>query len=343
MRTAGPDSFALAAPSFTPVPKKGIQRKRLDVEVVVTPEDEVQLDLFHEQMSGDLSPRDDRALLEFPFFSLQKKPRLEPMIFSDDRRGITIRVEAGPKGIATIWDKDVLLYCESVLNRLIDERRPVGRQLRICAHDVLKFSRRQSGKAAYDGLREALERLHTTRVATNITAGNQSVAGSSFHWIEEYSWRRMDDGRMPICLTLPRWLFLAITEDRRVLRTSPEYFDLGKSLERRLYEIARKHCGNQIAWPISLEKLAQKCGTANARLRDFKADLIKIAADNNLPEYEMSVVSHAEAAKMISHMHRSQRPLFDPESGDSERPGIKVVFTLRAEMRAPQGQTAAYL
>jgi hypothetical protein len=32
------------------------------------------------------------------------------------------------------------------------------------------------------------------------------------------------------------------------------FFRLRKSLERRLYQLARKHCGEQWEWAISLEK-----------------------------------------------------------------------------------------
>ena len=37
-----------------------------------------------------------------------------------------------------------------------------------------------------------------------------------------------------------------------VLRLSLDYFRLRKSLERRIYELARKHCDLLLVWTVSL-------------------------------------------------------------------------------------------
>ena len=46
-------------------------------------------------------------------------------------------------------------------------------------------------------------------------------------------------------ITLNDWTFRPLVKDRRVLAINPAHFDLTGGLERRLYEIARKHVGRQ--------------------------------------------------------------------------------------------------
>jgi plasmid replication initiation protein len=60
-------------------------------------------------------------------------------------------------------------------------------------------------------------------------------------------------------VTLSDWVFNAINA-REVLTLHRNYFRLRKPLERRLYEIARKHCGQAREWRIGLAKLKVKCG-----------------------------------------------------------------------------------
>ena len=61
-----------------------------------------------------------------------------------------------------------------------------------------------------------------------------------------------DNGRIQqLQITLSDWVFDAI-ENNHVLTLSPTYFQLRKPIERRLYELARKHCGKQTKWEIGL-------------------------------------------------------------------------------------------
>jgi plasmid replication initiation protein len=63
------------------------------------------------------------------------------------------------------------------------------------------------------------------------------------------------DGRMQEIEVEPSdWVFEAIN-NYEVLTLDCDYFRLRKPIERRLYEIARKHCGAQKSWKIGLAKL----------------------------------------------------------------------------------------
>ncbi|HGJ5869563.1 replication initiator protein A, partial [Arsenophonus nasoniae] len=79
--------------------------------------------------------------------------------------------------------------------------------------------------------------------------------------------------------------YQAITKTK-VLQISPDYFRIRKAIDRRIYEIARKHCGNQHEFIISLEKLHLKTGSVSS-IRLFKQKLKTLFTNNDLPDYEV--------------------------------------------------------
>jgi hypothetical protein len=92
------------------------------------------------------------------------------------------------------------------------------------------------------------------------------------------------DGRLlSVTITLSDWVFNAI-ENKEVLTLHRDYFRLGKPIERRVYEIARKHCGRQRQWPIGIDKLHNKSGSQST-LREFRRAIKTISDRNHLPDY----------------------------------------------------------
>ena len=88
-------------------------------------------------------------------------------------------------------------------------------------------------------------------------------------------------------VTLSRWLYNAV-HAFEVLTIHPDYFRLRKPLARRLYEIARKHCGHQPCWRIGLELLQKKTGSRSS-LREFRRALRAIEHDKSMPQYEITL------------------------------------------------------
>lgn len=88
-------------------------------------------------------------------------------------------------------------------------------------------------------------------------------------------------------MTLSDWFYNSIVGNA-VLTIDKDYFRLRKSTERRLYELARKHCGNQAAWKIKLENLKEKLGVTS-QLKLLRFNLKKIAETNHLPEYNLVI------------------------------------------------------
>jgi plasmid replication initiation protein len=248
-----------------------------------------QVDLFLDSLI-DAPIKDDRALMEFPFFSLQKAPRLKPLIYDDGK--VKIEVKPGERGIATIWDKDVLIYIASIINDRLERGLPVEKTVRFNAHNFLQVTGRSSGKRAYELLLDAMFRLRSTTILTTIEA-NETKERRGFGWIETFRVleRKTKSGKkvMAACeITLNDWMFRAIAQDRRVLTIHSGYFKLTMGLKRRLYELARKHCGNQGRWVIALPKLIEKCGSV-LEPRFFKPQLRKVVTDDDLPEYHIAM------------------------------------------------------
>ena len=245
----------------------------------------------------DAIPKDDLATMEHPVFSLATRP--DRRVLSYAHNGVEIEVTPSVKGLATIHDKDILIFCISQLMGALNAGQAISRTLQIKAHDLLVATNRETSGDAYRRLREAFERLAGTRITTNMATGGQEVT-RGFGLIE--SWeivRKARGGRMvSVSVTLSEWLFNAVVS-KSVLTLSRDYFRLRKPLERRIYELARKHCGRQARWVVSVDLLLKKSGSASPR-RVFRKMLRDMIAADHLPDYEMMEV-----------------------------PGDKVAFTLR--------------
>ena len=231
-------------------------------------------------------PKDDMASMEHPLFTLATRP--DRRILRYAHGAATIEVTPSVKGLATIHDKDVLIYCISQLMAAVNAGRPVAPTLHLKAHDLMAATGRETSGDGYRRLREAFERLSGTRIVTNIeTGGIESTRG--FGLIDGWEiLRKARGGRMIlVTVTLSDWIYRSVLS-RSVLTLSRDYFRLRKPLERRVYEIARKHCGRQAEWRIGLETLLKKTGSTSPR-RVFRKMIRDIAAEDGLPDYSLSV------------------------------------------------------
>ena len=285
----------------------------------------------------DWVPKDDLASMEHPIFSLATRP--DRRILSYNRGGVELTVTPSVLGRATIHDKDILIYCVSQLMAAINAGRAVSRTLHLTAHDLLVSTNRETSGDAYRRLREAFERLAGTRITTNIVTGGEEVT-DGFGLIEDWQIRRRTrGGRMiSVTVTLSRWLYQAVLA-KSVLTLNRDYFRLRKPLERRIYELARKHCGRQVQWRVSVSTLLENSGSASPR-RVFRAKIREMIAADHLPDYAME----EEPGDMIVFIRRhglierpgAGLPPLSPETHDAARallPGADV-HALEAEWRA---------
>jgi plasmid replication initiation protein len=121
--------------------------------------------------------------MEFPFFALQKRPLLTPILYQDGN--VSIRISPGERGIASIWDKDVLIYLSSLINAKIERGEEVSRTVRFAAYDLLRVTRRHTGKNGYQEIYDALFRLRSTTITTDIQSGGERET-RGFGWIDSF-------------------------------------------------------------------------------------------------------------------------------------------------------------
>jgi hypothetical protein len=235
------------------------------------------------------SHRDVMNLMEFPFFSISKNPVFERRVYDDGK--VRIEIEPGHRGIATIWDKDILIYAASLVNQRLDAGIPADQRVSFMAYDFLRSTGRSSGGRAYSDLMDALDRLQSTSIRTNIRLSDGSSLIGMESWIKsgKMKERTMASGRKVLGLVeieLNDWVWAQIAVDRSILSISREYFGISSGVARRVYEVGRKHVGQQSGFTISLPRLAEKVGYLpddKKGLTYFKGVLCALAEEDDLP------------------------------------------------------------
>ena len=241
----------------------------------------------------DIALKSDRASLEVPIFSLATRPDKSIFEWSSKDGNRLLRVVPSVLGRATQMDKDVLIYIISQVMEAKNRGREDynNKTIQFTVYNYLVSTNKPHiGGKEYDRLNLALKRLHGTSIHTNIKTNGVSIK-DYFHLIERVRTIRKsdtDDTMIAIEVELSDWLYNAI-QANEVLKLNDDYFKLRKPLERRLYEIARKHCGNQPQWKISFQLLHEKSGSASS-LREFRRMVREISEKNtNFPDYRITL------------------------------------------------------
>lgn len=262
------------------------------------PDRHPQHDLFICDVA-DAVLKDVMQHMEHPFYSLSKKPETSVKRYRNGDHWLEITPSV--KGLATIYDKDILIYCISQIMAKLKHGEPVSPRVRINSHELLIFTNRGTSGREYISLMDALDRLEGTRIRTNIVSGDEEQI-DGFGLIDGSSIRRKQglDGRLLWCeVKLSDWVFNAI-KNEEVLTLHRDYFRLRKPIERRVYELARKHCGQQKSWKISLKHLLMKSGSQSPEKR-FRQMIKQLAVHDHLPDYQ---VFFDDAADMVIFINR---------------------------------------
>ncbi len=254
----------------------------------------------------DYAMKDDGASMEAPIFTLSTKPDLSIWEWRSKDGNKYVKVAPSVLGRATQHDKDVLIYVVSQLVEGLNRGRADAhcRTVRFTVYDFLVTTNRDTSGTGYQRLHEAFERLRGTTITTDIRTGGTRVR-EGFGVIDR--WKIIeksptDERMIAVEVTLSEWLYNAV-QAFEVLTIHPDYFRLRKPLARRLYEIARKHCGHQAQWTISLELLQEKAGSKSS-IREFRRALRAIQDDDSLPEYRF-VLGHDD--RVIFYVRDTQQ------------------------------------
>ena len=242
---------------------------------------------------SDAAPKDDMVSMEHPIFSLSVKPDMRELEYRHDGKRVIV-VPSG-KGLATIMDKDILLYCISKLVHQLNAGDEISPWVELTAHEVMVATNWRTNRESYQRFEDALDRLRGTTIKTDIPTGDHRQT-RGFGLIDEYEITRRDEsgeesvfGRMMrVRVKISDWTFRAV-QGMEVLTINPQYFRLRRPLERRIYELARKHVGDQnCPFRIGLEKLQKKVGS-NSPQKKFKFFLKQIAQDGHIPDYDIEL------------------------------------------------------
>lgn len=304
-----------STPADTPVPPMKKRSK--------APSTPKQGDLFVCEITN-WPVKDDLASMEVPLFSLSKNKDLVTRLYRKGNK--SIRIIPSTAGAATVFDKDLLLYIASQLveqlnrNRDRGEDKPISRTVQVESHDFLVGTERGDGRASFERILGMLRRLKGTTIETTIPTGGE-IPVKGFSLIDDYEvilgQTRVEltsDGSgktaelsvlraMRFSVTISDWLYKGLMAFE-VLTLDRGYFKLSKPIERRLYEIGRKHCGDQPMWKINIDALAEKIGIRGARFK-VRDEIRQAIAGDRLPEYKLALDSHARPDDVVFYTRDS--------------------------------------
>lgn len=236
----------------------------------------------------DMAPRSDMATMEHPIYSLSTVPERRRLNYENG----DVRVEIIPSsiGLPTVFDKDIVIYCISKLMQAKNEGEAIKQEVRLTTHDLLVETNRPTNNLGYERLLPALNRLRGVVINTTISTGDARTT-HGFGLIDAFEYNRkgsMHAERLKyLDIKLSDWIYRAIASSE-VLPINRDYFRLRAPVDRRIYEIVRKHCGKQPWWRVGLELLQKKVGSKQAE-KHFHSHLRNLVRSNHLPDYAVTI------------------------------------------------------
>ncbi len=235
-----------------------------------------------------MAPRSDMATMEHPIYSLSTVPERRRLNYEHG----DVRVEIIPSsiGLPTVFDKDIVIYCISKLTQAKNRGETIKQEVRLTTHDLLVETNRPTNNLGYERLLPALNRLRGVVINTTISTGDARTT-HGFGLIDAFKYNRkgsMHAERLKyLDIKLSDWIYRAINSSE-VLPINRDYFRLRAPVDRRIYEIVRKHCGKQASWRVGLELLQKKVGSKQAE-KHFHSHLRSLVRSNHLPDYAVTI------------------------------------------------------
>lgn len=257
------------------------------------PEGDAQPDFFVPALY-DVGGRDSRHIMDVAVFRLGKKDKRAGELIRYELSDGYVEVTAGPYGMASVWDYDIVLMMVSHLTEAMNRYRDgkgekPGRTFKPNVSDILKFARRGDGSRQVDEVAAALDRLKGTTVKSKRGNGNDQETTSD-GLINNYTiLSKTDTGRISsVEIEAPKWIHKQIVEGRQpdVLTVHPDYFLITLGIGRFVYRLARRAAGKSHAqW--SFRKLYERSGSTGD-FKKFTYTLREMVAANDLPEYTLA-------------------------------------------------------
>jgi plasmid replication initiation protein len=254
---------------------------------------DTQLDLFIADASfvkhADLAP-----LMATSWFSLSKNPRHQPIIHEYEKYKVEVR-PTSEKGLATIWDHDVMIFLVSQLIGAHNRGESTSPRIRFTGYELFRFMRMKwrggaVGKKNYELLWDALERLHGTHIHTNIKSHAQLEQHDiEFYWLPHIERMKLRNNKeVGYEVHLDQKVYEWTQDTKNALSLDRGYFDLTSGLDRFLYLWGRKSAGRQSysEWTERFDLIREKSGSLLAKSQ-FNHLLRRSIKRNILPGYEL--------------------------------------------------------
>ena len=286
------------------------------------PEGDEQPDFFVPPFY-DVSGRDSRHIMDVAVFRLGKKEKRSGELIRYELPDGFIEVTAGPYGMASVWDYDIVLMMVSHLTEAMNRYRDgkgtkPGPTFRPHVSEILKFARRGDGSRQVDEVAAALDRLKGTVIKIDRGRGKDKELKSD-GLINNYTiLSKTDTGRISsVEIEAPKWIHKQIVDGKQpdVLTIHPDYFLITLGIGRFLYRLARRAAGkNHAQW--SFRKLYERSGSTGD-FKKFTFTLREMIAANDLPEYVLSERPGKSGPQLVM-THRDALPDELPELPEDE-------------------------
>ena len=254
------------------------------------------------------NPKVDRHTMEHPFFSLSKKKDIKPRHYESPDGKVKIDIKPTSDGLPTIWDKDLLIYAATLIREAMnrgtmgEENRPI----QIDTWNFLESTVKGDGTQQYKGLLSTLRRLKGCNIETDIETGDEHTI-EAFSLLDSYKVvvKTQTGKAASVQVKLCDWLYRAVwNASQEMLTINRDYFKLEGGIERRLYELARKHCGNQPYWKVSIPVLWEKSGSQST-LRRFRFEVLRGQVDlGTIPDYRVELLPDTDHVVFYSKHHK---------------------------------------
>lgn len=301
-----------AAKSVKNSEAKSIAADQVPAEKTTTfrkaPKGDEQADFFVPSLY-DIGTRDSRCIMDVAVFRLSKRERRASEVITYNLPDGVVTVSAGPAGMASVWDYDLILMAVSHLTEAMNRYREgkgekPGRTFRPHTGDILKFLRRKEGGKQKLDLVDTCIRLNTTHIAIERTTksnGKKITVSEGEPLIASYKVITSNDAKFPefLEIDIAKWMYEEITEGKtpEVLTVHPDYFLIDPGIGRFVYRLARRAAGRTDAlWTFrTIYERSGSTGTFNK----FAENLRKIIHSNCLPEFTIEEVQSKQGPALL--------------------------------------------
>ena len=260
--------------------------------------DSNQPDFFTPSVT-DVPLKDDISLMDIAPFRLSKRYQRKAETMTFHVKGAEIEVRSDNKGMATIYDYDLILMMISELTEKAElwrqgKRHVPETKFAPSVYDIMRFCQRSTNGREYENTKDMLDRLLGTKIV--IDSDNEKLRRTGgFNLIDGYMViSKTKSGRIgQVSIGIPGWIYDGIVKPKdkdkkpTVLTYNPDYFRLDSAIARFIYRFARKAARTEPAvW--ALDEVHYHSGS-QGEFKKFAYLIRQIVAANDLPDYHLAI------------------------------------------------------